>query len=413
MRPNAAAPLAGIKVLDVSSVLSGPLAAMLLADLGAEVIKVEPPLAPDFTRGTGNARGGMTGYFYNTNRGKRAVAIDGRNPRGQEILKALADDSDVLVQNMRPGKAAGIGLGPDECLVSNPSLIYASISGYGPTGPAAGERVYDYVIQAVTGAVDLQRHPTTGEADLAHHFPADKVTSHALVEAVLAALFARERDPLRRGQHLEVTMHEANLAFFWPDGMMQHTIVGEPDADTVYPGDFYRVYPTSDGAIVLMPLMGPIDGICRAAGHPEWLEDVRFAQISASNVEPGALHSFQDLLAAAVATMTTDEALAVFADHDVPAGAVLDRDDLHAHPQAVARQSVQELEVEAMGRIRSPRPPWRFETTPERLHAGAPRQGAHTVEVLVELGYDQATIASLIADGVVAKATAGRPASSI
>ena len=125
------APLAGIRVLDVSSVLSGPLASMLLADLGADVIKVEPPSAPDFTRGTGDAHNAMTAYFYNTNRGKRAIAVDGRRPAGQRILQELADQADVLVQNMRPGKAAGIGLDPDECLLRNQSLIYASISGYG------------------------------------------------------------------------------------------------------------------------------------------------------------------------------------------------------------------------------------------------------------------------------------------
>ena len=116
---------------------------MLLADLGAEVIKVEPPLAPDFTRGTGAARNGMTAYFYNTNRGKKAISIDGRHPAGQKILSQLADRSDVLVQNMRPGKAAGIGLDPEQCLARNPSLIYASISGYGQTGAASGDPVYD------------------------------------------------------------------------------------------------------------------------------------------------------------------------------------------------------------------------------------------------------------------------------
>lgn len=390
------APLAGIRVLDASSVLSGPLAAMLLADLGAEVIKVEPPTAPDFTRGTGDARGGMTAYFYNTNRGKRCIAVNGREQRGREILQELATTVDVVVQNMRPGKAAGIGLDPEECLALNPSLIYASISGYGSTGPAAAEPVYDYVIQAVSGAVDIQRHPVTGEADLARHFPADKVTSHATVEAILAALFARERDPQRLGQHVEVSMHEANLAFFWPDGMMQHSIVGEPDVDTMYPGDYYRVYPTLDGAIVVMPLMGPFDGVCRAAGHPEWIDDERFALLGADN-----LHAFQDLLAAAVAEWTTEEALATFAAHDVPAGPVLDRHDVHAHPQAVARDSVVEHDADVIGAVRTARPAWRFSATPEQLHLGAGVLGADTDKVLAELGYDETKIAELRRDGIV------------
>jgi crotonobetainyl-CoA:carnitine CoA-transferase CaiB-like acyl-CoA transferase len=297
---------------------------------------------------------------------------------------------------MRPGKAAGIGLDPGECLARNPSLVYASISGYGSTGPASAEPVYDYVIQAVTGMVDLQRDPATGNADLARHFPADKVTSHATVEAILAALFARERDPARRGQEIEISMHEANLAFFWVDGMMQHTVVGETDGETVYPGDFYRVYPTRDGAVTLMPLMGPFDGICRAAGHPEWIDDPGFEPLGAHN-----LHRFQDLLADAVAAMTTAEALDAFGAEDVPAGNVADRTVVHEHPQAVARQSILEHDVPTMGLIRSPRPPWRFATTPEVIHAGAPTMGQHNDEILAELGYSDDAIADLRQDGVI------------
>lgn len=384
-----AAPLAGIRVLDVSSVLSGPLAAMLLLDMGADVIKVENPAAPDFTRGIGTHRGGMTGYYYNLNRGKRSLAIDARQAAGKDILRALADQSDVVLQNMRPGKAAGIGLDPVECLARNPSLVYASISGYGTTGPAAGEPVYDYVIQAVSGMVDLQRDRVTGRSDLARHFPADKVTSHAAAEAILGALFARERDPERRGQHIEISMHEANLAFFWPDGMMQHTLVGEPEGGDFYPGDYYRVYPTTDGEIVVMPMMGPFEGVCRAVGHPEWLDEWPHDLTTAD------LHAFQDLLAAELVTMTSAEALAAFAAHDVPAGPVTLRDQVHEHPQAVHRDSILEHDAAPLGRIRTPRPPWRFDTTPEVLHTEAAMLGQHTTEILTELGYDETAIDSL------------------
>lgn len=384
-------------MLDVSSVLSGPLTSMLLADLGAEVIKVEPPTNPDFTRGTGNARHGMTAYFYNTNRGKRAIAVNGRHREGQRILRQLADDADVVLQNMRPGKAAGIGLDPNDCLDRNPSLIYASISGYGSTGPAAAEPVYDYVIQAVTGMVDVQRHPGTGDADLTRHFPADKITSHATVEAILAALVARERDPERRGQHVEVSMHEASLAFMWPDSMMQHSIVDEIDEPTAYPGEYYRVYPTTDGAVVVMPLMGPMEGICAAMGRPELARDSRFSPLGPDN-----LHEFQDLLAAHIVTRSTDEALREFGTHDVPIGPVIPRSQLHEHPQATARTSVPEHQVAPIGNIRTARPAWRFGRTPEVLHEGAPALGEHTDDVLTELGYTASHIERLRSDGIIA-----------
>ncbi len=393
---QAAPPLSGIRVLDVSSVLSGPMAAQLLADLGADVIKVENPLAPDFTRGTGNGRGGMTAYFYNVNRGKRSLAIDGRHPEGQTVLRQLADRADVLIQNMRPGKAAKVGLDPDECMARNPSLVYASISGYGSTGPSADEPVYDYVIQAVGGSVDLQRDPGTGRAELARHFPADKITSHACVEAVLAALFARERNADRRGQHVEISMHEANLAFFWPDGMMQHTLVGQPTEERFHPGEYYRVYPTSDGDIVLMPLMGPFAGICNAVGHPEWIDDQRWPDGLG-----GDMHLFQDLLSEAIAELSTDQALAAFAAQDVPAGAVVPLADVHAHPQAVARGSIVEHDAPHIGPVRIPRPPWQMAASPAVEHGDAPVLGEHTTEILGELGLDQGAIQALRLAGVV------------
>ena len=391
------APLAGVKVLDVSSVLSGPLSTMLLADLGADVIKVEPPTAPDFTRGVGEARNQMTAYFYNTNRGKRAIAVDGRHHLGRKILQQLADQSDVVVQNMRPGKAAGIGLDPDQCMERNKSLIYASISGYGDDGPMAGEPVYDYVIQAVTGMVDAQRDPVTDALDLTRHFPADKITAHAMAESILAALFARERDPQRRGQHVEVSMHEANLAFMWPDAMMQHSITQDTDDPSLYPAEYYRVYPTRDGAIVVMPLMTPPAGVCHAIGRPDLADNPRFAALDSDN-----LHEFQDIVAEHVSEWTSEQALAAFREHDVPVGPVLPRDELHLHPQAVARNSAPEHHNTPMGAIRSARPAWRMSATPELVNEGAPLFGEHTEVVLTDLGYNAQQIRELREQGVVA-----------
>jgi len=390
-------PLAGVRVLDVSSVLSGPLTTMLLADLGAKVIKVEPPTSPDFTRGVGEARNEMTAYFYNTNRGKQAIAVDGRHHLGRNILQQLAAQSDVVVQNMRPGKAAGIGLDPDQCMERNKSLIYASISGYGGDGPMAGEPVYDYVIQAVTGMVDAQRDPVSGALDLTRHFPADKITAHAMAEAILAALFARERDPQRRGQHVEVSMHEANLAFMWPDAMMQHSITQDTDDPSLYPAEYYRVYPTRDGAIVVMPLMTPPAGVCHAIGRPDLADNPRFAALDSDN-----LHEFQDIVAEHVSEWTSEQALAAFREHDVPVGPVLPRDELHLHPQAVARNSAPEHHNTPMGAIRSARPAWRMSATPELVNEGAPLFGEHTEVVLTDLGYNAQQIRELREQGVVA-----------
>lgn len=261
----------------------------------------------------------------------------------------------------------------------------------------AGEPVYDYVIQAVTGMVDAQRDPVTDVHDLTRHFPADKITAHATVEAILAALFARERDPERRGQHVEVSMHEANLSFMWPDAMMQHSIIEEVDDPDLYPAEYYRVYPTVDGAIVIMPLMTPSDGICKAIGRTDLTATGQFTDLTNQN-----LHDFQDIIAQQVASWTTEHALATFRDHDVPVGPVIARDELHLHPQAIARNSIPTHSETPMGPIRSPRPAWRMSRTPESINEGAPLFGEDTEEVLTELGYDRQQITELRTQGVVA-----------
>ena len=217
-----------------------------------------------------------------------------------------------------------------------------------------------------------------------------------MFEAILAALFARERHPQAIGQHVEVSMHEASLAFMWVDSMMQHSIIQEPDGPSIYPAEYYRVYPTTDGAIVIMPLMTPPAGICNAIGRPDLAEDATFAELHSEN-----LHEFQEIIAERVARWTNEEALNAFRAHDVPVGPVIPRDQLHLHPQAVARNSVPEHRNNAIGSIRSARPAWRMSATPEVINEGAPRFGEHTTQILNELGYDSEEISGLRDKGVV------------
>ncbi|MDH4145324.1 MAG: CoA transferase, partial [Acidimicrobiia bacterium] len=254
-------------------------------------------------------------------------------------------------------------------------------------------------IQGVTGMVDLQRDPASAKADLVRNFVADKVTSQATVQAILAALMARERDPERRGQHVEVSMLEAVLSFFWVDGMMLHTLVDEPEATMAYPGDYYRVYPTTDGAVIVMPVMPPFDGICRAAGHPEWIDDPRWADPEERYRNMAA---FTDVLAEAIAPFSTAEITAAMNAEDVPVGQVVALERVHEHPQIRAMGSVVEHEVPYLGRVRQARPAWRFGRTPAVVHAGAPQVGDHTDEILAELGLEAAEIEALRASGALA-----------
>ena len=220
-----AGPLEGIRVVDASRVVAGPMAAMLLADQGAEVIKIENPGFGEEIRIAGYRRGGMCGFFANVTRGKRSIVLDLHQPAAQEIAQRLVQRADVLVQNYRPGAAERLGLGEPVVRALNPELIYTSISGFGETGPYSQRRVYDPVIQALTGHVAVQVNPQVPIPDLVRNLIADKATAFTTAQAITAALFARERGA--GGQHIRVPMIDASLAFFWPDGMWAHTMRGE------------------------------------------------------------------------------------------------------------------------------------------------------------------------------------------
>ncbi|MGA1643311.1 MAG: CaiB/BaiF CoA transferase family protein, partial [Ilumatobacteraceae bacterium] len=206
--PTSHGPLHGVRVLDLSVMISGPLAGMMLADQGADVIKVESPGIGDFMRYLGSAKGGMTGIFLNNNRGKRSLVVDLKKPEGVDVLKKLVATSDVVIQNFRPGAVERLGISYDDLSAINPDLIYVSISGYGPDGPASGQRVYDNVIQGASGLASVQVDPQTGTPSLFRTLLCDKVTSLKAAQAVTAALYARQVGHAR-GQHIVLAMLDA------------------------------------------------------------------------------------------------------------------------------------------------------------------------------------------------------------
>ena len=378
--------------------ISGPLAGMQLAQQGAEVIKVEP-FGGDPTRVSGNRQGGVGEVFYNCNRNKRSLAVDARAPAGRDLVVRLCEGADVVTQNFRPGKAAKLGLGPDELLARNPSLIYATINGFGADGPFAAQKVYDFVIQAAVGMAHAQRDRDTGRPALVRNYVIDKCTAYAAAQAITAALFARERDKARRGQHLELNMLDAGLEFFWPDGMLGHTLL-EPDEE--FPGnlEFYDAYETLDGAISVFPIVpGFFAGLCDALGHPEWQTDERFAELFARRRN---MHAFVALVRDALRGFSSADALERLHAHDVAASAVYAQGEVADHPQVRWNGSLVERDDERIGRVRVPRHAPRFEATPVPPPGDAPLLGQHSAEVLAErLGLDADEIAKLIADDVV------------
>lgn len=407
-------PLSGVKVVEITNIYSGPMAGMMLAELGADVVKVEGPDGPDPIRAGGPGAGpdAVNSIFYSLNRGKRFCAVNAKSERGREVLAELAASADVFLHNIRPGKPEEIGVGYDHLSAMNPRLIYVAISGVGNDGPVAHLPVYDYVMQAKVGMVDYQRDLATGRSDLVHQVVIDKTSAMAAVQGVLAALYMREKTG--RGQRIDVPMIAAGLAFLWPDGMAAAHAEVEPAIPLEQlppwlesaPGSFLVVLPTTDGEIATGLLLPPWDGLCLALDRVDWVTDERFVDQFSRILN---LPQLIDEVGAEVAKYSTAEVLARFAEHDFAAGAVASRREVHNDETVRHLGLITEHDTEHIGRVRQPAPMWTFSGTGTRITTSIGHTGSDTRAVLAEIDLDAAEIERLIADGVARIATDGGP----
>ena len=393
-------PMRGVKVLDLTTMVSGPVAAMMLADQGAEVIKVEPPNGEQ-VRHFGGLHNGVNAMFYSCNRGKRSLALDLKSDAGKAVLADLVRETDVLVQNFRPGAMERMGFGEPAVRALNEKIIYVSISGFGEHGPFAHKRVYDPVIQALSGATDIQANRDTGQPAMFRIIVADKVTSLTAAQAIGAALFHRERTG--EGQHIRLSMLESMLAFFWPEGMGGLTFAEREFDVTRSQGTMDLVFETQDGYVTA----GAIStnewvGMCRALDREDLIDDERFAtpRARARNGEER-----KRITAAEIAKWPRDEILARLDANDVPSAPLLTRMELMDHEQIQVNESIERRTVEGFGEVRQARPAARFSASPSSIAGPAPRLGEHSVEILAALGYGEERRASLLADGTVAQWT--------
>ena len=387
-------PLAGYRVIDVTQMLSGPMSTMILGDQGADVIKVEPPDAGDLTRAFSST--GISPTFSMINRNKRSVALDLKCERGIGLLKQLVAESDVFVQNFRPGAVERLGIDEPALRQVKPDLIYVSISGFGEVGPYTHKRVYDPVIQALSGLTDIQRDPVTGRPRMMRLVIPDKVTALTAAQAMTAALLARERTGT--GQHVRLAMLDAVVSFLWPEGMASHTFVRDGKAVSRPPDTRDLIFETADGYITAGAMSDKEwAGMVRALDKPEWLEDERFRTPAGRMKHADAR---LEMTAEVMKTRTSAEWLARLDAEQVPCAPALSRHDMLTNEQIVANRLIVESEHPHVGRTRMTRPAARFAETPAELRLPAPMLGEHTEQVLTEIGLSSGQIADLRAGGV-------------
>ena len=391
-----AGPLSGYRIVDLTRMIAGPMATMILADQGADVIKIEAPGLGDLTRAFAGPRQKMSPMFAIANRNKRSLVLNLEDPRAAGLLARLVATAHVLVRNFRPGVANRLGAGEDAMRRARPDLVYVSISGFGETGPYANKRAYDPVIQALSGLAWLQG--VSDRPRMIRVIVADNVTAITAAQAITAALLERARSG--KGQHVRLAMLDAVIAFLWAEGMAHYTFFGDLK-ETHPPPTRIRdlVFETADGFITAgVNSDQEWQALAHALEHPEWLTDPRFAAPAARERNAEAR---LELMAQVLKTRTSAQWLQALEARQVPCAPILSRAEVLAHPQVKANQMVIEGEHPHAGRMRQPRPAARFDRTPTAVPRPAPLRGEHTRALLGEVGVSAAEMEDLFAAGVV------------
>jgi crotonobetainyl-CoA:carnitine CoA-transferase CaiB-like acyl-CoA transferase len=386
-------PLCGYRVVDLTTTMSGPCATMILADQGADVIKVEAP-GGDVLRRIGPGRGGMSGYYATLNRGKRSIVLDLQADAAREVMYRLLATADVFVHNLKVGAAERLGMGADELRARFSTLIYASINGFGSTTTRATDPAYDQIMQALSG-IAARQATKDGPPELIRHGAVDKITGYTMAQAITAALLRRTRTGA--GEVIEVAMLDAAIQFLWMDGMAAFTCLEEDQTRYNDLAGAYQATPTQDGYVSLNAITDrQFEGLMKAVDL-EFTEELR-------TVEGRGRHGGDAMreVKKRLGELSTDDVVARMQRFGVPCAPVVALADLRLSPAVVDNQIVREVHHPIVGRIAHPRPAPRMVGVDDVVTSPAAALGAHTDELLAELRYSEAEVSELRAGGAAA-----------
>tara|TARA_B100000427_G_scaffold40829_1_gene29543 strand:- start:6361 stop:7560 length:1200 start_codon:yes stop_codon:yes gene_type:complete len=389
-------PLSGITVIDLTAMISGPVCTMMLGDQGADVIKIEP-LTGELTRKVGASKNGMTTSFLCANRSKRSLTLNLKDPKGITVLKKLITKADVLVQNFRPGAMKRMGLSYGEVKKLNKEIIYTSISGFGEKGPYSNQRVYDPVIQALSGLADIQRDQKTNFPKMVRTIIPDKTTGMAAAQAISSALFYKER--YGTGQHIKLAMLDVMVAYLWPEGSASLSFVGEEGDPSKGQMGLDLVFQTKDNKYITAGAVTDKEwlGMCNAFDRKDLLSDPRFNTPRArfDNKTERRL-----LIAEEIKKHNSIDILTKLHENEVPSAPILSRTELLENEQIIENNIIEFHDSKFFGNIRSPRPAPIYSDSPINGKQLAPLLGQNSIEILKEIDYKDHEIKNLLQEKV-------------
>jgi len=388
-------PLSGIKIIELSNMVTASLAAMTLAGQGADVIKVEPLGIGDKLRHFGSQKAGISAVFNNCNRGKQSLAINLKSEAGQMAVRRLILEADILIHNYRPGVMTKLGLSSAALRQDNPKLIVCSLTGFGRQGPLKNAPAFDHVIQAISGITGVQGK--NGALEFINMLVCDKITAYTAAQAVTAALVAQSRNG--EGQHIDISMLAASLAFMWPDGMMHKTLLADDALQLAPMADYYQTFKTKDGYIAAAPFGDEAwQALFKIVNRPDLAGDPRFATLQSRG------KYITDLLAAFAEmqiSQTSDELLAAMQASDIPCAPCLELGELSDNEQVKAISATEIQNHPHLGLLHMAANPVYFEGKTPRPLGPSPLLGEHSDLILTGCGYTDQDLSHMRLNNVI------------